>query len=55
MAFIGGFLSNRFIKQLNSYPVIPQRDPRFAESQDIYVPPEGFVAAASTPKSGGGH
>jgi hypothetical protein len=52
MAFIGGFLANRFISQLNSHPILPQKDPRFAESQDIYVPAAGLAPAS---KSGGGH
>jgi hypothetical protein len=60
MAFIGGFLANRFIKQLNSHPILPQKDPRFAESQDIYVPqPDTYVEAATVTgidsKRGGGH
>src|SRR5579859_3889442 len=34
MAFIGGIVAMYFLNQLNKYPVVPQRDPRFAESQD---------------------
>ncbi|MDB6023384.1 MAG: hypothetical protein JWQ04_3241 [Pedosphaera sp.] len=59
MAFIGGFLAKVFLKELNSHPIVPQQDPRFAESQDIYVAPDQFVEAATAEginhKSGGGH
>jgi hypothetical protein len=59
-AFIGGLLSNFFIARLYASPIIPQKDPRFAESQDIYVrQPDQFVEAATTagvnPKDGGHH
>lgn len=39
MALIGGFLSRVFISNLNASPIVPQKDPRFAESQEIYVAP----------------
>ncbi len=39
MAFIGGVLAKVFLKALNSHPIIPQKDPRFAEAMDIYVDP----------------
>ncbi len=59
MAFIGGLLARVFIKQLYSHPIVPQKDPRFAESQDIYVPSGQYGEAATAPginhKSGGGH
>ncbi len=60
MAFIGGVLSSFFIKNLNAHPILPQKDPRFAESQEIYVPhPDQFVEAATSKgiehKIGGGH
>ena len=64
-AFIGGVLSKIFFKNLLSHPILPQKDPRFAESQDIYVAPathetgDQFVEAATArgidPKNGGGH
>jgi len=49
MAFIGGVLAKVFIKSLNSHPIIPQKDPRFAEAMDIYV------ASSAKPETGGGH
>jgi hypothetical protein len=49
MAFIGGVLAKVFLKALNSHPIIPQRDPRFAEAMDIYVAPR------TSPETGGGH
>jgi hypothetical protein len=57
---IGGILSHFFIKRLYSSPMIPQKDPRFAESQDIYVrQPDQYVEAATTTvvevKTGGHH
>ena len=59
MAFIGGLLAKVFIGNLYSAPIIPQKDPRFAESQDIYVPSGEYVEAATAQgtngKSGGGH
>ena len=53
LAFIGGLLAKMFLRDLLSHPIIPQKDPRFAEAMDIYVEPAS--AAAMTPKSGGGH
>jgi len=54
MAFIGGMLAKIFLKQLHSHPIVPQKDPRFAESQEIYyVPPDPIAGAAA--KDGGGH
>jgi hypothetical protein len=52
LAFIGGVLTKVFLKYLNSHPIVPQKDPRFAEAMDIYVAPESQMAAA---KTGGGH
>ncbi len=52
LAFMGGVLSKIFLKYLNSHPIIPQKDPRFAEAMDIYVAPESSMGAA---KTGGGH
>jgi hypothetical protein len=63
MAFFGGLLAKLFLKQLNSHPVYPQKDPRFAETMEVYVAPE--VSPAREPllpesqrvgqKPGGGH
>jgi hypothetical protein len=50
MMFIGGVLAKVFLKDLNSHPIIPQKDPRFAEAMDIYVAPAG-----AKPETGGGH
>jgi hypothetical protein len=58
MAFIGGLLAKIFVKQLYSHPIVPQKDPRFAESQDIYVPTGQFVEVATergTNHKHGGH
>ena len=62
MAFIGGLLAMYFLKQLNSHPIMPQQDPRFAESQEIYVgQPDQYVEAATARgingknEPGGGH
>lgn len=59
MAFIGGLLAKIFVKQLYSHPIVPQKDPRFAESQDIYVPTGEFAQAATehgtNHKHGGRH
>jgi len=54
MALIGGLLTKIFLKQLHLHPIVPQKDPRFAESQEIYyVPPDPIAGAAA--KDGGGH
>ncbi|HWF19180.1 MAG TPA: hypothetical protein VG754_07930 [Verrucomicrobiae bacterium] len=59
MALIGGFVARSFLKQLFAHPIAPQRDPRFAESQEIYVPADEYVEAATARginhKGGGGH
>jgi hypothetical protein len=47
MAFIGGVLAWVFLKYLNSHPIIPQKDPRFAEAMDIYVESDQYVEAAT--------
>jgi hypothetical protein len=49
MAFIGGVLAKVFLKNLNSHPIIPLKDPRFAEAMDIYV------AQGAKTETGGGH
>ncbi|MBM3836733.1 MAG: hypothetical protein FJ398_02015 [Verrucomicrobia bacterium] len=38
-AFIGGALAKLFIRSFNAHPPYPQRDPRFAETMEVYVPP----------------
>jgi len=60
LAFIGGVLAKMFIINLNAHPMLPQKDPRFAESQDIYVTPnrggDAYVQAATARgHEGGGH
>lgn len=59
LAFIGGLLAKIFIGHLYSKPIVPQKDPRFAESQEIYVPPDQYVEAATSRglhrKDGGAH
>ena len=35
--FMCGLLITLFVKALKSAPILPQKDPRFAESQDILV------------------
>jgi len=52
LAFIGGVLSKIFLKWLNSNPIVPLKDPRFAEAMDIYVDPASGLDAASP---GGSH
>lgn len=59
-ALMIGFLLWTFIKQLNAHPIVPQKDPRFAESQEIYVAaPDEYVEAATARginhRSGGSH
>jgi hypothetical protein len=54
VAFIGGVLSKFFLLNLSAHPIVPQKDPRFAESQDIYVPSASVEGAASH-EAGGGH
>lgn len=36
---VGGWMTNRFIRTLYSAPLYPQRDPRIAETMDVYVAP----------------
>jgi hypothetical protein len=51
MLFIGGVLATVFLKYLTSHPPFPQRDPRFAEALNVYIPP---ASAPAAPFSGGG-
>ena len=39
VVLIGGLLTRIFIKDFNSHPPYPQRDPRMAECQGVYVQP----------------
>lgn len=59
MIFICGFMAKVFLSSLNKYPKVPQRDPRFAESQEIIIAPDEYVQAATAKgidhKNGGGH
>lgn len=38
IAFMGGVLTRVFLKSFHSHPAYPQRDPRFAEAMEVYVP-----------------
>ena len=49
MAFIGGWLTRVFLKNLNTHPAFPQKDPRMAEGLDVYLPP----ASGAAPSHGG--
>jgi hypothetical protein len=53
LAFIGGLLTKIFIKRLYASPIIPQKDPRFAEAMDIYVTPESQQVGIN--EKGGAH
>jgi hypothetical protein len=46
MAFIGGVLIKVFVRYVGAYPAFPQKDPRFAETMKVYMPP---VSAPSEP------
>ena len=50
LAFMGGVLAKVFLKSFQAHPPYPQRDPRFAETMDVYVPP----ASPSRPVSAHG-
>ena len=54
MAFMAGLLSKVFISQLYSHPIVPLKDPRFAEAMDVC---DGTLAPTSeaNPPAGGGH
>jgi len=51
LAFIGGLLTKVFLKNLNTHPAFPQKDPRLAEGLDVYVP---SASAGKTAPSPGG-
>jgi hypothetical protein len=46
LAFIGGVLTKVFLRFLAAHPAYPQKDPRFAETMKVYVPP---VSAPAEP------
>ncbi|MEW6305359.1 MAG: hypothetical protein AB1705_17925 [Verrucomicrobiota bacterium] len=46
MLLMGGFLASRFLKDLNSHPIFPQKDPRMTETLGVYVQPLSEVKAA---------
>jgi hypothetical protein len=39
LAFMGGLLALRFIKDFHAHPPFPQKDPRMAEALGIHLPP----------------
>jgi len=43
----GGILAKVFIISFNRYPPFPQKDPRMAESLEIYIPPSTDIPPAS--------
>jgi hypothetical protein len=51
MAFMGGVLSTVFIRYFLAHPAFPQKDPRFAETLKVYVPP---VSTPAHPLEGHG-
>lgn len=51
-AFIAGALAKVFIKNFNAHPPYPQRDPRFAETMEVYVPPASQSRGISTAHGG---
>lgn len=53
-AFIGGVLAKVFIKNFNAHPPFPQKDPRIAETMDVFVPSDEYLKAINQ-KSGGSH
>jgi hypothetical protein len=57
MALFGGVLAWVFLRDFRRYAPYPTRDPRIAETMDLYVAPEAPAGAASAggSKSGGGH
>ena len=52
LALMGGVLAKGFIKNFNAHPPYPQRDPRFAETMEVYVPPAS--TSRSAPAAHGG-
>ena len=59
MFFFAGLLIKIFIKRLYASPIIPQKDPRFAEAMDMYVAPETTPLLPDSQRiadrPGGGH
>jgi hypothetical protein len=52
LAFFAGLLIKIFIKRLYASPIVPQKDPRFAEAMEIYVAQGSELGGT---KTGGGH
>ena len=48
LAFMGGILAKLFLKHFAAHPPYPQKDPRFAETMGIYVPPASASRAVSS-------
>jgi hypothetical protein len=53
LAFIGGVLSTVFIRYFRAHPAFPQKDPRFAETLKVYVPPMTAPSEPLAARSGG--
>ena len=47
-AFICGVVTKAFLKQFNAHPPYPQKDPRFAEALDVFVPPAPTAPTAAS-------
>lgn len=54
MAFIGGLLTKLFLRSVAAHPAYPQKDPRFAETLKVYVPPSS-APVETMGNRGGGH
>ncbi len=46
MAFIGGALAFVFLRSFAAHPPFPLKDPRFAETMKVYIPPLAEPATA---------
>ncbi|MFO1499905.1 MAG: quinol:cytochrome C oxidoreductase [Verrucomicrobiota bacterium] len=53
LAFIGGVLATVFIKSFAAHPPFPQKDPRFAETLKVYVPPVSAPVEPLAARGGG--
>lgn len=53
LAFIGGVLATVFLKYLAAHPPFPQKDPRFAETLKVYVPPASAPVEPLPARAGG--
>jgi hypothetical protein len=52
MAFMGGVLALVFMAYLRAHPAFPQKDPRFAETLKVYIPPVSVRVNPSSPQGG---